>query len=317
MNYTYSVDKNGTIYRLHTEDDPDPKNPREDDDGNIGTMYCEHSRYKLGDETDLESKLDMKYRMIEDAGVPIKKVIEAAKNGKFNNISLSYYRKERAWNLYTRKRNGEMTLTERESSLCFLEEDIIDYLSVQEIVAFLKSKLFALPLFLYEHSGICISTSDFCDTYDSGQVGWIWTTREKVERLCGKKNITDEEIILWLRGEVELYSQYLEGECYGYIEEKYEMGEWEEIDSSWGYYPKTADSLSEISDEVFGTEKWTYDEPVLPEPVKIIGDRIRSMSNDELQDLMDLVVRKTLEQIRKHLTGEELLKLLLSECSSL
>ena len=69
MNYTYSVDKNGTIYRLHAEDDPDPTNPRRDDEGNIGTMYCEHNRYRLGDKTDLKSKLDMKYRMIEDAGV--------------------------------------------------------------------------------------------------------------------------------------------------------------------------------------------------------------------------------------------------------
>lgn len=136
MNYTYSVDKNGNIYRLHVEDDPDPTNPRRDDEGNIGTMYCEHNRHRLGDETDLESKLDMKYRMIEDAGVPIRKVIDAAKKGVFNSISLAYYRKERVWNLNTRKRNGEMALAERESSICFLEEDIIDYLSVPEIILF-------------------------------------------------------------------------------------------------------------------------------------------------------------------------------------
>lgn len=32
-----------------------------------------------------------------------------------------------------------------------------------------------MPLYLYDHSGITISTSEFCDPWDSGQIGFIYT----------------------------------------------------------------------------------------------------------------------------------------------
>ena len=38
-----------------------------------------------------------------------------------------------------------------------------------------------LPLYLYDHSGITISTEPFYDKWDSGQVGYIYTTKEDVK----------------------------------------------------------------------------------------------------------------------------------------
>src|SRR5579864_4230829 len=38
-----------------------------------------------------------------------------------------------------------------------------------------------LPLYLLDHSGLRMSVSSFHDHWDSGQVGWIYVTKEKVK----------------------------------------------------------------------------------------------------------------------------------------
>ena len=43
-----------------------------------------------------------------------------------------------------------------------------------------KGGLFITPIYMYEHSGITISTKPFGDVWDSGQVGYIYTTKEKM-----------------------------------------------------------------------------------------------------------------------------------------
>lgn len=93
-----------------------------------------------------------------------------------------------------------------------------------------------LPLYLYDHSGITMSTSSFSDRWDSGQVGYIYLTRETILREWGWKVLTKKRIAFlenYMRGEVETYDQYLTGDVWGYII-KDEDGE--EVDSCWGYY---------------------------------------------------------------------------------
>jgi len=76
-----------------------------------------------------------------------------------------------------------------------------------------------LPLYLYDHSGITMSTSPFACKWDSGQVGFIYATRESVKKLMGWPRISAkrlkkvEEI---LQGEVKEYDAYLTGEVYGW-----------------------------------------------------------------------------------------------------
>jgi hypothetical protein len=94
----------------------------------------------------------------------------------------------------------------------------------------------ALTLYLYDHSGISISTSSFSCRWDSGKVGYIYVDKDTVRKEYGWKNITKkraERIRKYLEGEIEYYDQYLRGDVYGFI---LEDDEGEEIDSCWGFY---------------------------------------------------------------------------------
>ena len=101
-----------------------------------------------------------------------------------------------------------------------------------------------LPLFIYEHSGITISTSPFSCTYDSRQLGWIVVSKEKVRKEYGVKRINKElieKVTNILKNEVKTYDQYITGDVYGYRVSKVtecDLGHEhkEEVDSCWGYY---------------------------------------------------------------------------------
>lgn len=73
------------------------------------------------------------------------------------------------------------------------------------------------PLYLYDHSGITISTSSFGCQWDSGQVGWIFIDEKKLQTMMGDSsghNETNFEEII--DSEVEVYDKYLTGEVYRY-----------------------------------------------------------------------------------------------------
>jgi hypothetical protein len=79
-----------------------------------------------------------------------------------------------------------------------------------------------LPLYLYDHSGITISTSPFSCRWDSGQIGFIFIDREKKNKLMGKKRLSKEEAIKALETEVKIYDQYLTGAVYRFTIAKLE-----------------------------------------------------------------------------------------------
>ena len=144
--------------------DTNPESPREWD--NLGTMYCEHSRYRLGD------------KKAEDP----------------------------------RDENGN-----------------------------LPDNIIYLPLYLYDHSGITMSTSPFSCPWDSGCVGIIYVTKEKVREEYGWKVLTKsrvEKILSSLKNEVEVYDQYLTGDVWGFkvVEYDEEDNYEKEVDSCWGFY---------------------------------------------------------------------------------
>ena len=93
-----------------------------------------------------------------------------------------------------------------------------------------------LPLYLYDHSGITMRTSPFSCRFDSGQVGFILANRENILSEFGVKRVTKkikEKVSSILEGEVETYTQYLEGEVYGFeiVDE-----DDNHIDSCYGFY---------------------------------------------------------------------------------
>lgn len=128
-----------------------------------------------------------------------------------------------------------------------------DYDSWDDVEKYLvderKAKVI-LPLYLYDHSGLSISTGSFNDRWDSGQVGFIYADEDKCIKEFGKDyKYSDVENIL--RSEVEVYDLYLSGQVYGYkiFEKKHnidrcphcneilnECDEDEEIDSCWGFF---------------------------------------------------------------------------------
>jgi hypothetical protein len=86
-----------------------------------------------------------------------------------------------------------------------------------------------LPLYLYDHSGITMSTGPFSCRWDSGQVGFIYTTAKRIAEM----GVAEENIEQQLEAEVKVYDQYLQGDVWGYIIED-EDGE--QLDSCWGFY---------------------------------------------------------------------------------
>lgn len=86
-----------------------------------------------------------------------------------------------------------------------------------------------LPLYLYDHSGITMSTGSFSCPWDSGQVGFIYTTAKRVAEM----GVAEENVEEQLKAEVATYDQYIRGDVWGYILED-ENGE--HIDSCWGFF---------------------------------------------------------------------------------
>ena len=98
-----------------------------------------------------------------------------------------------------------------------------------------------LPLYLYDHSGLSISTRSFVGRshhgdWDSMSIGFIYVDRDAILEEYGWKVLTAARrlrIESYLNGEVDTYDQYLRGDVYGY-EITDPAGE--PVDSCWGYF---------------------------------------------------------------------------------
>jgi len=94
-----------------------------------------------------------------------------------------------------------------------------------------------LPLYLYDHSGITMNTTGFSCKWDSGRVGFIFISKEKIREELGHKYVTQKvrnKVEKLLVGEVETYDKYLTGDVYGYRITDTETDE--EFESCWGFY---------------------------------------------------------------------------------
>ena len=111
----------------------------------------------------------------------------------------------------------------------------------------------SLPIYMYEHGGISISTKPFSCRWDSGQVGMIVLTKAEAEREFFRRGYKVKAVQAALVGVVEEYGHYLAGECYGYRVLKQENvcshcdrgGKWIE-EGSWGYTGEFNNDLVEV-----------------------------------------------------------------------
>lgn len=103
--------------------------------------------------------------------------------------------------------------TDLNSSMFSGWEELKQYLIKKEKAVIIK------PLYLYDHSGITISTSPFSCPWDSGQIGFVYVTRKDLLDEYGKKRVTKKEkekAEKILDSEVNVYDNYLVGNVFRY-----------------------------------------------------------------------------------------------------
>lgn len=119
-----------------------------------------------------------------------------------------------------------------------------EYISYEQAIKSLKKivdkdeKIYILPLYIYDHSGVTMNTTGFNCGWDSSAVGYVYTTKEDLDKL-GCIYESEEDVEKILKTEVKLYDTYLRGEVFGYkvveYDEEYD-NEYYELTSCWGFY---------------------------------------------------------------------------------
>jgi hypothetical protein len=122
----------------------------------------------------------------------------------------------------------------------FREDEYTSWSAVKDAIDAENDPAIALPLRLFDHSGISMSVGSGahqCDPggWDSGQVGWIFMTKKVARENFGKRltKAVLAKIEACLEAEVEEYDQYLTGDVYWY---EVEDANGDTVDSCGGLY---------------------------------------------------------------------------------
>jgi hypothetical protein len=128
------------------------------------------------------------------------------------------------------------TIISLHSRYCLGEKH--SFASSAEILSHLQEiSAYWLPVYLYDHSGITISTKPYTCPWDSGQIGVIYVSWEKAKAEFGP--CPKRKALKCLESEIREYDDYLTGNVYGYC---IIDNEGNEIDSCWGYYGNPEES---------------------------------------------------------------------------
>jgi len=134
-----------------------------------------------------------------------------------------------------------------------------------------NNDVICLPLRLYDHSGLAMSTHNngaaFGDPWDSMWIGAIFVEKAKIREEYGWKYLTKKrinQILQYLEGEVETYDQYLRGDVYGITVEGGEGGD----ESCWGYY-----GYDYAKSELKSTFRYVVEQELKKMKVKIVFRR--------------------------------------------
>lgn len=102
-------------------------------------------------------------------------------------------------------------------------DDYSCWKDIEDIILVKEKPIVILPLYLYDHSGITISTEPFNCKWDSGQVGYIYITQKNIDLLG--TSIKDDEtwgeykerLTKQIINEVKEYDYYIRGEVYSIL----------------------------------------------------------------------------------------------------
>lgn len=81
-------------------------------------------------------------------------------------------------------------------------------------------------VYMYDHSGIALSTSEFGCRWDSGTLGYTVAFQSNIQECLGWKRVSakrKEKLLEYLENEINTYDTIVQGDVYGYI--LYEDGE--------------------------------------------------------------------------------------------
>ena len=276
--YRYFLDESKKLCRFHVDVEEDASDPRKDYD-NLGTMMVWWNRYDLGDENKFNSPSDFLDDLVHFT-LTNKQIINYVKKGKASNgLQLKYNRSKREWELWgtyylwplENAKEAQFSVIASDPDIYWLVDEIIESLPIQDKLTLLEKEFFFLPIYIYEHSGLCMNTGGFACPWDSGQAGWIYVSKEKVmeEGIQVRKNDRwvkansknwKEAAERILEGEVKLYDQYLQGECYGWIIEEWNGDDWDYKDSCWGYFSDKwgNELIEELKCEALGRDVKLY-----------------------------------------------------------
>lgn len=255
-NDTVKFKHDGEQFCLHVQRDDSPFNPRTDWDHPGTHMACWHRRYQLGDEHKYDSPEEF-WRDLVRESVPESEIMAEAKAGKLSGIRIEKCEgRDNLVNVYEiyqwRDLSGDSDPKECLEYEGIGEDDavyyLLDDLTIKHCMTLMEPYAVWLPLWLYDHSGITMScgarTYPYNDCWDSGQVGWIYTTKDEAVKEIGYvENDWRERAIHLMEAEVKEYDQYLTGDVYGFtllkkvdVEAEDDDSAWEEVDSCWGFY---------------------------------------------------------------------------------
>ncbi len=103
-----------------------------------------------------------------------------------------------------------------------------------------RTPVLRLPVYLMDHSGQSVNTTGFGCPWDSGQVGWIFATKEALRDNFGCKRLSIKRLNqtkAMMVDTVKLLDDYLQGNVYGYEVKR----DGEVVDSCWGFYGEVDD----------------------------------------------------------------------------
>lgn len=227
--------------RFYYEEDASWADPR--DNHNVGTMACWHRHYSLGDEQPKGHYSPEEYwpdKLLEVIPAqPTKEWLAGRPDTRLflwlNNVIYWDsrdpiadqddwdYVKDAIWEDIEKARLGEdrSIASEAWDAYRTLQKVRKKYDSVSEWISDLVDEYFCvLDLYLYDHSGITMSTRPFSCPWDSGKVGFIyapWDPKAPSGKHGEPHGITDpEKLKAALVQEVETYDLYLTGQVYGF-----------------------------------------------------------------------------------------------------
>lgn len=176
-------------YILKVEQDDSSESPRKWD--NLGTMVCWHRRYNLGDEHNYSSPSDFLQEFAcelfgyEDVDWIQDKAKEYMSNFKVTKGDDSFEIYEKGELYDDGYENEDDCYNELANVRGQFIDEIYENMSNNELLEIIEQKAVILPLYLYDHSGITMNTCGFTCKWDSGQVGWIYCTKERFLKETG------------------------------------------------------------------------------------------------------------------------------------